>query len=131
MSMQDPISDMLTRIRNALSVGQKKVTMSTSLQKQALAKILKEEGYILDYSLTEALPASELAITLKYHQGKSVISGIKRISRPGLRVYKGYQEIPKTSGGFGISIVSTSLGVVCDRIARQHKVGGEVWCQVW
>lgn len=131
MSMQDPISDMLTRIRNASCVGRKKVTMSTSVQKEALAKILKEEGYIVDYSIVEMSPSSELVVTLKYHQGKSVISGITRISRPGLRVYKGYNEIPKTWGGFGISIISTSLGVLCDRIARQHKVGGEVWCQVW
>jgi len=129
--MQDPISDMLTRIRNATMVGHTNVSMSSSKQKAAVAKVLKEEGFINDFEVVEQSPAPCLKIELKYYEGKSVISGIKRVSCPGLRVYKSYKDIPKTWGGFGISIVSTSLGVLCDRNARHHKVGGEVWCQVW
>lgn len=131
MSMQDPISDMLTRIRNALAVGHKTVSMPSSKQKLAVANVLKEEGYVVDFSVTESQPVDVLSLELKYFQGKSVISNLKRVSRPGLRVYKSYSDLPKSLGGFGISIISTSTGVVCDRVARANKAGGEIWCQVW
>ena len=132
MSMQDPISDMLTRIRNAIMAGHKSTAMPSSKQKLAIAKVLKEEGYILDFSVDEADAVKpSLTVMVKYHSGKPVISGIQRVSRPGLRVYRSYSDIPKTWGGFGISIVSTSAGVICDREARAKKVGGEIWCEVW
>ena len=131
MSMQDPISDLLTQVRNALTVGHKTVTMQSSKQKIALANVLKAEGYITDFTVEDNAPMKSLVIQLKYYQGKPVISGIQRVSRPGLRVYKSYSDLPKIWGGFGISIISTSIGVVCDRVARASKVGGEVWCQVW
>lgn len=131
MSMQDPISDLLTRIRNALHMGHKKIALPSSRQKIALVTVLKDEGYIEHYEVTKEHSHSTLTVYLKYYQNKPVITGLKRVSKPGLRVYKSYKDLPKTWGGFGISVVSTPIGVLCDRVARQNKIGGEVWCQVW
>lgn len=130
MSMSDPIADMLTRVRNAGAVRKKKVEMPASKIKIAIAKILKEEGYITEYSVSsEVKPV--LTITLKYYMGKQVISEIKRVSRPGLRIYKGKNELPKVLGGLGIAIISTSKGLMTDRQALAEDQGGEVLCLVY
>jgi small subunit ribosomal protein S8 len=130
MSMSDPIADMLTRVRNAGAVRKKQVEMPASKIKRAIAKILKEEGYITEYSVSsEVKPV--LTITLKYYMGKQVISEIKRVSRPGLRIYKGKNELPKVLGGLGIAIISTSKGLMTDRQARTEDQGGEVLCLVY
>ena len=129
MSMHDPISDMLTRIRNAQRSNKVAVAMPSSKLKCAIAKVLKEEGYIEDFSVsTDAKP--ELSIVLKYYSGRPVIEQIKRVSRPGLRVYKGSGEIPAVMNGLGVAIVSTSKGVMTDRKARAAGVGGELLCIV-
>ncbi|MBR9728681.1 30S ribosomal protein S8 [Shewanella intestini] len=129
MSMQDPISDMLTRIRNGQAANHVSVKMPSAKLKVAIAKLLKEEGFITDYAVAdEAKP--ELEITLKYFQGKPVVETIQRVSRPGLRIYKGKNELPKVMGGLGIAIVSTSKGLMTDRAARQNGTGGEVICYV-
>jgi small subunit ribosomal protein S8 len=129
VSMSDPIADMLTRIRNAGAVRKKPVKMPASKIKIAIAKILKEEGYITDFSVSEeAKPV--LTITLKYYLGKPVISDIKRVSRPCLRTYKGKNELPKVLGGLGIAIISTSQGLMTDRRACAEGHGGEVLCLV-
>ncbi|MCL1078005.1 30S ribosomal protein S8 [Parashewanella spongiae] len=129
MSMQDPIADMLTRIRNGQAANKVSVAMPSAKLKIALAKLLKEEGYITDYAVAdEAKP--ELEVTLKYFQGKPVVETIQRVSRPGLRIYKGKNELPKVMGGLGIAIVSTSKGLMTDRAARQNGMGGEVICYV-
>lgn len=123
--MTDPIADMFTRIRNGQSAAKSAVTMPSSKVKVALANLLKEEGYISDFSVTgEAKP--ELTVELKYFEGKEVIEVIKRVSRPGLRVYKGAQELPKVLAGMGIAIISTSKGLMTDRAARNAGLGGEV-----
>ncbi|AWB59614.1 30S ribosomal protein S8 [Colwellia sp. 6M3] len=123
--MTDPIADMFTRIRNGQSAAKTAVTMPSSKVKVALANLLKEEGYISDFSVTgEAKP--ELTVELKYFEGKEVIEVIKRVSRPGLRVYKGAQELPKVLAGMGIAIISTSKGLMTDRAARNAGLGGEV-----
>lgn len=130
MSMQDPIADMLTRIRNGQSADKVTVTMPSAKLKVAIAKVLKDEGYIIDYSISEQDKKSELTIELKYYDGKPVIQTIKRISRPGLRIYKSSQALPKVLGGLGVAVISTSKGVVTDQVARKQGIGGEVLCEV-
>ncbi len=130
MSMTDPVADMLTRIRNGQSAGKKSVTMPSSKLKIAIAKVLKEEGYITEY-VTEVLSGhTEITVVLKYFNGVPVIEKVKRISRPGLRIYKSKNELPKVLDGLGIAIVSTSNGVMTDRAARAIGFGGEVICTV-
>lgn len=129
MSMQDPIADMLTRIRNGQVANKIEVTMPSSKLKLAIAKVLKNEGYISDFTATEG-SKSELTITLKYYNGKPVVDSIKRISRPGLRIYKNKHNLPVVMGGLGIAVVSTSQGVMTDRAARQAGLGGEIICYV-
>ena len=128
--MTDPIADMLTRIRNALSAGKLNVKMPDSKQKRAIAQVLKDEGFIADFAQAEADAKPVLNIDLKYYEGKPVIENIKRISRPGLRIYKGKNELPKVMGGLGVAIVSTSKGVMSDTAARKAQVGGEVLLEV-
>lgn len=129
MSMTDPIADMLTRIRNGQSARKQQVSMPASTLKKAIADLLKAEGYIVDYSVTSDVKAI-LTITLKYYQGKPVISQVKRVSKPGLRIYKPKDELPKVLGGLGIAIISTSKGLMTDRAARAAGHGGEVLCVV-
>jgi len=130
MSMTDPVADMLTRIRNGLSANKAEVTLPLSKVKVSIAQVLKDEGFITDFAAGDIDGKPALTITLKYFQGKPVIEKIKRISRPGLRVYKGKDELPKVLGGLGIAIVSTSAGVMTDRAARKAGHGGEVLCTV-
>jgi len=130
MSMHDPIADMLTRIRNAQQVGHTEVTMPASRLKSAIAQVLKDEGYIEDYALRENGTHRELAIGLKYYSGRPVIERLERVSKPGLRVYKGHDDIPRVMNGLGVAILSTSRGVMTDRKARADGVGGEVLCIV-
>lgn len=130
MSMTDPIADMLTRIRNALAAGKTEVIMPRSKQKMAIAQVLKDEGYISDFSAADQDGKPMLTVTLKYYEGKPVIEKIKRVSRPGLRIYKGKDQLPKVMGGLGIAIVSTSAGLMSDRAARKAGYGGEVLCYV-
>ena len=130
MSMTDPIADMLTRIRNGQAAGKKIVKQPSSKLKVAIAKVLKEEGYITDYSTETVGNHTEMTIVLKYYRGAPVIENIKRVSRPGLRIYKSKDELPKVLGGLGIAIVSTSNGVMTDRSARAIGHGGEVICTV-
>ncbi|MEW5755143.1 MAG: 30S ribosomal protein S8 [Pseudomonadota bacterium] len=130
MSMQDPIADMLTRIRNALSANKTQATMTSSKMKVAIAQLLKDEGYINGYRTETAEGKNTLVIDLKYYRNKPVIELIKRVSRPGLRVYKSKDELPKVVGGMGISIISTSAGLMTDRAARKAGHGGEVVCYV-
>ena len=130
MSMHDPISDMLTRIRNAQLVGHAEVSMPASRLKASIAKVLKDEGYIEDYALRENGAHKELAIALKYYAGRPVIERLERVSKPGLRVYKGCEDIPKVMNGLGVAILSTSRGVMTDRKARADRLGGEVLCIV-
>ena len=129
--MTDPIADMLTRIRNGQSINMESVVMPSSGTKVAIAKVLQEEGFIADYKVEEA-PGNkrDLTINLKYFEGKPVIETIKRVSRPGLRIYKRKDELPKVLGGLGIAIVSTSSGLMTDRAARDQGYGGEVICFV-
>ena len=134
MSMTDPIADMLTRIRNANASMKDEVVMPASKQKVALADILKREGYISDYSTIDNPngPGKSLKIGLKYSDDrKRTISGIKRVSTPGLRVYRAATEVPRVLGGLGVAVLSTSHGLMTDREARQRNVGGEVMCFVW
>lgn len=130
MSMTDPIADMLTRIRNAQQNGVATVTMPASKLKAAIAGVLKDEGYIADCVVTQEGAKNSMTITLKYFEGKPVISTLKRASRPGLRTYQGRDDLPKVMGGLGIAIVSTSAGVMTDRAARAKGQGGEVICLV-
>ena len=130
MSMHDPIADMLTRIRNAQLVGHAEVAMPASRLKASIAKVLKDEGYIDDYALRENGARKELAIALKYYAGRPVIERLERVSKPGLRVYKGRDDIPRVMNGLGVAILSTSRGVMTDRKARADGVGGEVLCIV-
>ena len=129
MSMQDPVADMLTRIRNAQAVRNPTVSMPSSKLKASVARVLREEGYIGDYSVSEG-PKAQLTIALKYHQGRPVIDRIQRVSRPGLRIYRGRDELPTVLGGLGVAVVSTCKGVMTDRAARKAGVGGEVICTV-
>nr|WP_247741761.1 30S ribosomal protein S8 [Endozoicomonas sp. G2_1] len=123
--MTDPIADMFTRIRNGQSAAKTAVTMPSSKLKVAIASLLKEEGYISEYSVVEGAKP-ELEVALKYFEGKKVIESIKRVSRPGLRVYKGSTELPQVQAGLGIAIVSTSKGLMTDRAARKAGLGGEI-----
>ncbi|CAG8998901.1 MAG: 30S ribosomal protein S8 [Candidatus Celerinatantimonas neptuna] len=129
MSMQDPIADMLTRIRNGQAANKVSVKMPSSKLKVAIAKVLKDEGYITDYAVSGDVK-TELEVTLKYFEGKKVIETIQRVSRPGLRIYKGAGDLPKVLGGLGIAVVSTSKGVMTDRAARRAGMGGEIVCYV-
>ncbi|QAU35889.1 30S ribosomal protein S8 [Janthinobacterium sp. 17J80-10] len=130
MSMSDPIADMLTRIRNAQVVQKTTVVMPSSKVKVAIANVLKAEGYIEDFAVAEEAGKSELKIGLKYYAGRPVIERLERVSRPGLRVYKGKDDIPNVMNGLGVAIVSTPQGVMTDRKARATGVGGEVICYV-
>ena len=132
MSMSDPLADMLTRIRNAVMVKFDSVEMPTSTVKVNIASVLKEEGYISDYEVAEGGVQGTLKISLKYGPDKEpVITGIKRVSKPGLRKYAKADAIPKVLNGLGISIISTSKGVVTDKTARALNFGGEIICEVW
>ena len=130
MSMTDPIADMLVRIRNAAAVGKPTVKMPSSKIKVAIAKVLEDEGYIAGSRVTENGAKAELEIVLKYFEGKPVIEKLQRVSRSGLRQYRGKSELPKVLGGLGIAIISTSKGIMTDAQARQQGVGGEVLCFV-
>jgi small subunit ribosomal protein S8 len=130
MSMSDPIADMLTRIRNAQMVEKAAVTMPSSKLKVAIAQVLKDEGYIDGFAVRVESGKSELEIGLKYYAGRPVIERIERVSRPGLRIYKGRHAIPQVMNGLGVAIVTTPKGVMTDRKARQTGVGGEVLCYV-
>ena len=130
MSMTDPIADMLTRIRNGQKAHMVAVSMPASKAKEAIARVLKDEGYITDYSVEGEGATRELSIELKYFEGVPVIERIQRASRPGLRVYRGKEGLPKVLGGLGVAIVSTSAGVMSDRKAREQGIGGEVLCIV-
>ena len=130
MSMSDPIADMLTRIRNAQAARIEEIVMPSSTVKTAIAKVLKDEGYIVDYEV-ESEAKAKLTIQLKYHNGRPVIEEIKRVSRPGLRQYKGKDEIPVVKGGLGIIILSTNKGLMSDRAARAAGLGGELLCSVF
>ena len=131
MSMQDPVADMLTRIRNAQMAGKAEVAMPASKLKSAVANVLQEEGYVSGFRNEDVDGKPNLLIDLKYYQGKPVILEIDRVSRPGLRAYAGKDELPKVRGGLGVAIVSTSKGVMTDRAARAAGVGGEVLCTVF
>lgn len=130
MSMTDPIADMLTRIRNGQSAKKVSVTMPSSKARVAVAKVLADEGYITSYSTEEDGAKAELTVQLKYFEGAPVIEKIQRVSKPGLRVYRGKEDLPKVLGGLGVAIISTSAGVMSDREARKKGVGGEVICVV-
>ena len=130
MSMSDPIADMLTRIRNGQSARKVSVSMPASKAKEAVAKVLQDEGYILGFATEGEGVQKELKVELKYFEGVPVIESIQRTSKPGLRIYRGKDELPKVLGGLGVSIVSTSAGVMSDRQAREKGIGGEVICVV-
>ncbi|USD37851.1 MULTISPECIES: 30S ribosomal protein S8 [Ferrimonas] len=129
MSMQDPIADMLTRIRNGQAANKVAVKMPSSKLKAAVADVLKKEGYIVDFAVSGDVKP-ELEVTLKYFEGKPVVEKLERVSRPGLRIYKKKDELPKVMGGLGIAVVSTSQGVMTDRAARKLGMGGEIVCYV-
>ena len=134
MTMTDPIADMLTRIRNANTAMHDEVKMPSSKKKEALAAILKKEGYIEDFKVAANAdrPGSTLTVTMKYSPERiRTISGLRRVSKPGLRVYKAASEVPRVLGGLGVAVVSTSQGLMTDREARKRNVGGEVLCFVW
>ncbi len=130
MSMTDPISDMLTRIRNGQKAQKVSVSMPASNAKIAVAGVLKDEGYITDFETSGEGAAKALSVELKYYEGTPVIEKVERVSKPGLRIYRGKDELPKVLGGLGIAIVSTSAGVMSDRQAREQGIGGEVICVV-
>ncbi len=132
MSMTDPIADMLTRIRNANSAYKATTTMPSSKKLVEIARIMKQEGYIADYRVIEGEPQDSLEVTLKYGPRKErTITGIRRISKPGLRVYAKKDELPRVLGGLGVAVISTSHGVMTDRVARKEGVGGEVIAYIW
>jgi len=128
--MQDPIADMLTRVRNALMVGKPTVAMPSSKFKMAIAEVLKKEGFISDYQVASTDNKPVLSVELKYFKGKSVIESLKRVSRPGLKRYFKQTEVPKVRGGLGMALVSTSQGLMTDRDARKLGLGGEVICTI-
>jgi small subunit ribosomal protein S8 len=130
MSMSDPIADMLTRIRNAQMVDKPTVAMPSSKLKVAIAKVLQDEGYIDGFAVRDSGTKPQLEIALKYYAGRPVIEHIERVSRPGLRIYKGRHDIPSVQNGLGVAIVTTPKGVMTDRKARQAGIGGEVICYV-
>ena len=132
MAMTDPVADMLTRIRNANTAGHAEVDVPASKIKKNIAEILLKEGYIKGYEVVESAPQDTIRVTMKYGPDKTkVISGIKKISKPGLKVYAKADEVPKVLGGLGIAIISTSSGLITDKEARKLGVGGEVICYVW
>ena len=131
MTMQDPIADMFTRIRNAQARARKDVSMPASTRKSAIAKVLKDEGYITDFRTVEGDQHPEMVIELKYYEGRPVIEHIQRTSKPSLRVYQGKDKLPTVVGGLGIAIVSTSRGLMTDREARAQGIGGEVLCSIY
>jgi small subunit ribosomal protein S8 len=132
MSMTDPIADMLTRMRNAGSARFDKVDIPASRMKISLAKILKEEGFIKNYKVIKDNRQGILRVYLKFNEQQSpLIQGLRRVSRPGRRVYAGYEDLPRVQGGLGVAVISTSQGVVTDRQARKLQVGGEVLCEIW
>lgn len=134
MTMTDPIADMLTRIRNANVVMHDEVKMPSSKQKEALASVLKREGYIDDFDVAEhdGRPGRVLTLHMRYSGDRQrVISGIRRVSKPGLRVYTGADRVPRVQGGLGVAVLSTSQGLITDREARKRRIGGEVLCYVW
>ncbi len=126
MSMQDPIADMFTRIRNGLSAGKMRVIMPMSKQKMAIANLLKDQGYIRDLASEDQKGKPQLSVVLKYHEGNPVIDKIQRVSRPGLRIFKNKDELPTVMNGLGIAIISTSRGLMTDKAAREAGYGGEV-----
>ena len=128
--MSDPIADMLTRIRNGQKARKTSVTMPSSNAKVAIATVLRDEGYVGDFNVEQDGAKSELTVELRYHEGEPVIEKLKRVSKPGLRIYRGSGDLPKVLGGLGVAIVSTSSGVMSDRKAREQGVGGEVICYV-
>jgi len=130
MSMTDPIADMLTRIRNGQKARKVSVAMPLSSVKVAVAKVLKEEGYVTDYATDGEGSEATLTVELKYYEGIPVIERVQRVSKPGLRVYRGKEDLPRVLGGLGVAIVSTSAGVMSDRQAREQGIGGEVICIV-
>jgi small subunit ribosomal protein S8 len=132
MSMTDPIADMLTRVRNALTAGKEKVDVPASAVKEGIARILRDEGFIINYRMIEDSKQGIIRITLKYSDSEiPAIENLQRISRPGRRIYVGSDEIPRVLNGLGIAILSTSKGILTDRDSRTQKVGGEVLCYVW
>jgi small subunit ribosomal protein S8 len=130
MSMNDPIADLLTRIRNGQAAGKAEVRVQSSRVKEAIVRVLKDEGYVTDYVVSRDGGRTTLVIALKYHAGKPVIERLERVSRPGLRAYRGKDALPKVLGGLGVAIVSTPQGVMTDREARRAGQGGEVLCVV-
>ncbi|HXV40301.1 MAG TPA: 30S ribosomal protein S8 [Steroidobacteraceae bacterium] len=130
MSMNDPIADLLTRIRNGQSAGKPEVSAQSSRVKEAIVRVLKDEGYVADYAVRKDGARATLVVALKYHQGKPVIERLERVSRPGLRAYRPKDKLPKVLGGLGVAIVSTPAGVMTDREARRVGQGGEVLCVV-
>jgi small subunit ribosomal protein S8 len=130
MSMTDPVADLLTRIRNGQSAGKPHISLDSSKIKTAIAKVLKDEGYVADYRVSDETGKPRLIVDLKYYEGKPVIDRLERVSRPGLRIYRGKDELPKVLGGMGTVIVSTPQGVMTDRQARAIGQGGEVLCIV-
>jgi len=130
MGMSDPLSDMLTRIRNGQQAYKSDVTMPSSKLKLAVAEVLRDEGYIRGFETTEESGKPMLKVTLKYYLGKPVIENLKRVSRPGLRIYRSKQDIPTVIGGLGVAVVSTSNGLMTDKAARAAGIGGEVLCIV-
>lgn len=130
MSMSDPIADMLTRIRNAQAVEKQSVLMPSSKLKTAIAQVLKDEGYIEDFAVKSEGAVAQIEIALKYYAGRPVIERLERVSRPGLRVYKGSKSLPQVMNGLGVAIVTTPRGVMTDRKARAAGIGGEVLCYV-
>ncbi len=129
--VNDPIADMLTRIRNAVMVGHESVLIPHSRVKMAIAKILKEENFIEDYEVVKAKPAQMIRVQLRYVDKQPAVLGLERVSRPGLRVYAGKTEIPRVYGGLGVSIMSTSQGIMTGKQAWHKKLGGEVLCYIW
>lgn len=130
MSMTDPIADLLTRIRNGQASGKPEVSVQSSRVKEAIVRVLKDEGYVNDYAVRKDGARATLVVALKYHQGKPVIERLERVSRPGLRAYRSKDAVPKVLGGLGVAIVSTPQGVMSDREARRAGQGGEVLCYV-
>ena len=131
MNLTDPIADMLTRIRNANAAKHSTVAVPFSNIKESIANILKNEGYIVDYEIKEEGAKKDIVVSIKYVDGEAVIKGLKRISKPGRRVYSSVENLPKVLGGLGIAIVSTPKGVLTDKECRKHNVGGEVLCYAW
>lgn len=131
MFLTDPIADMLTRVRNANSASHERVDIPHSKEKEAIASVLKEQGFILNYKVIQDGNKKNIRVYLKYVDGQKVIKGLKRISKPGRRVYSGAEEMPRVLSGLGVAVVSTPKGVVTDKFCRENNVGGEVICFVW